>query len=199
MFHIEFTKEGYLVRNVMTLRLHQSLWTPKLIMTQQAKKSRNKLYVSQAIQGRMLRNVALYWLVYHLIFWHLLFIVGGLGSDISLPFGVRYMNFFTDHFLLIICGAAILPMVLWDMLKLTHRTVGPFVRFERAMKEMAQGKQITKVTLRKKDHVTEFLGVFNEFVEYHNREIEAKNANRESFELHATTPMNEATECQEIS
>jgi hypothetical protein len=139
--------------------------------------TRKKLLVSQAIQGRVLRHVAVYWLIYHFFLWHTLFVVDGLRGGDSLPFMDRYANFFQEHFLIVACGVAILPIVIWDMLKLTHRIAGPFVRFECALKEMAKGKQISGIDLRKKDLVTEFLAVFNEFIEYHNQAIACKASN----------------------
>ncbi len=143
-------------------------------------KARKRLFVSRVIQGRMLRHVAVYWLIYHVFLWHTLFLADGLRGGESLPFVELYAKFLAEHFLLLACGLAVLPMVLWDMLKLTHRAAGPFVRFEQALKEMSQGKQTAKLKLRKNDLVTEFLAVFNDFIEYHNRTVEAKTADAAS-------------------
>ena len=85
-------------------------------------KLRKKLYVSGAIQGRILLRVTAYWLLYHAVLWHALFLSSGLtidGNYISLT--DAYVQFFWQHRILLLCAAAVFPIIFRDMLKMTHR------------------------------------------------------------------------------
>lgn len=139
------------------------------------KRQRKTLYVSHAIQGRFLRRVALYWVLYHLVLWHLLFLFDGvLANAQPQSFMDRYSTFFTEHLTLLLCAAFVFPIIFWDMLKLTNRMAGPLVRFERVLKQMTRGDRVEHVKLRKHDMVHEFQDVFNEFIESRNQELEAR-------------------------
>jgi len=135
---------------------------------------RKKLFVSQAIQGRLLRRMVFYWIFFQLFQWHALFLSGGItGVSEPRPFVEMYLGFLSNHVLLFAVGLSALPILIWDMLKLSNRIAGPFVQFERVLKQMTRGERAEPVRLRKGDLVTEFQGVFNEFVESRNQELDA--------------------------
>lgn len=135
-------------------------------------KARKKLYVSGAIQGRILLRITAYWILYHFVLWHTLFLASGLTQDGSYTsLSDAYARFFWKNLVLLMCAAAVFPIIFRDMLKITHRVAGPFVRFERALNTMARGEHVEPITLRKHDMVHEFLDVFNKFIEYHNRKL----------------------------
>jgi hypothetical protein len=144
------------------------------------KKWRTKLYVSGVIQGRLLRRLAWYWLLYPVALLHLLFVCDEvLGQGDLFAIGDRYLSFLQSHMFLLICSLTIFPVVLRDMLKMSNRIAGPFVRFERALREMTRGQLVSKVVPRPDDLVHEFAAVFNEAVDYHNRQVDA--ASREAL------------------
>ena len=66
---------------------------------------------------------------------------------------------------LLILAAALSPIVLWDMLKLTHQIAGPLVRFRNALQKMAIGEPVAKIKLRDGDLLVEFQDAFNEFLD----------------------------------
>lgn len=55
----------------------------------------------------------------------------------------------------------ILPMVCWDVIKFTHRLVGPVVRFRRAMRAIAAGDPVGPIQLRNGDYMVELRDDFN--------------------------------------
>lgn len=61
----------------------------------------------------------------------------------------------------------LLPIVIYEMIRQTHRVAGPLVRFSGAMQDMMNGKVIKPVKLREGDMLTDFEKIFNEFAEYH--------------------------------
>jgi len=51
---------------------------------------------------------------------------------------------------------AVFPLILWDMMKVTHRVAGPLVRFGNTLKRLEQGEKVQEVRLRKGDLLVEF-------------------------------------------
>jgi hypothetical protein len=70
-----------------------------------------------------------------------------------------------------ICFLVTLPVIGRDLLKFSHRLVGPLIRFREVMKEMVHGKPVSEVTLRPHDLPTDFLAVFNELVKTWNERL----------------------------
>lgn len=150
----------------------------------QRPKLRKKLYVSRAIQGRILRRFTLCWVLYHLLLWHALFLTTGLlaGGKIQ-PFFQAYWAFFENNWILLLCAAVVFPLVFGDMLKMTNKIAGPLIRFERALRAMIAGERVEPLAIQKGDMVHEFLDVFNEFIECRNRELAERS--RQQAEDHS--------------
>ena len=138
---------------------------------------RSKVYVSRAIQGRLIKRLVAMWILYHLFLWNCLFLSEGVIGKRPQPVGELYTAFFAEHVFLFTCAVAILPIVIWDMVKTTHRFAGPLVRFEHALKAMARGERLDQIKLRKGDMTLEFLDVFNDYVQYHNRMVATMSNN----------------------
>lgn len=59
----------------------------------------------------------------------------------------------------------VLPMLVWDVIKFSHRLVGPLVRFRKAMRAIADGEPIGPIKLRDGDFMTELRDDFNRMLE----------------------------------
>ena len=101
---------------------------------------RKRLFVNREIQGRLLARTALYWMLYHGVLWMAMFLYryaehrGAVQAGAPLrPFADLYGQFVNEHYSMWVCAVAILPIVLWDLLKFSHRVVGPLVPFQRAI------------------------------------------------------------------
>ncbi|MBP86447.1 MAG: hypothetical protein CMJ64_07000 [Planctomycetaceae bacterium] len=55
----------------------------------------------------------------------------------------------------------VLPVVLWDVLRLSHRFAGPMIRLRHALSDLANGKEVKTVSFRDGDYWTEFADHFN--------------------------------------
>jgi hypothetical protein len=164
-------------------------------MSENEKRNKRKtLFVSRTVQGRVMWHVGIYWVVYHFLLWHVLFLAEGIVGIKAMSFGDRYARFCSEHVMLAVCAMAILPIVLLDMMRLTHRIVGPFARLERALSEMSQRKKVPKLQLRENDLVHDFVIAFNGFVEHHNRTIQSEISSVESSGPSAITQV-EPTTC----
>ena len=80
------------------------------------------------------------------------------------PFNEVYGQFTREHFSVILCALAILPLVIWDVLKMTHRIAGPLVRFQNCLRLLIAGTPVREVKLRKDDLLIELQQVFNEYL-----------------------------------
>ena len=123
---------------------------------------RKKMFVSGQIQGRLMTRIGLYWILYHVVLWHALFVyrylqyrLGALESGVQ-TFQQLYGTFVMDYYPLILCAAITLPVIVIDMMHLTHRVAGPLIRFQNALRDLMAGKPIERVSLRKGDLLTEF-------------------------------------------
>ena len=138
---------------------------------QTPKERRRKRFVHRNVQGRVLISVAFYWILYHAFLWHALFLAKGILGHSAATLGERYREFFSEYCLLLICALLVFPMVMADMIKLTHRIVGPFTSFERVLDNMAKGQAVPHLTLRKKDLVGDLATAINKVIDYHNARL----------------------------
>lgn len=132
---------------------------------------RKRLFVNRQIQGRLLARTALYWMLYHGVLWMGMFLYryaehrgAVLAGAAPRTFSDLYGQFVREHFSMWICAAAILPLVLWDLLKFSHRVVGPLVRFQRTIESLTAGEKVDEVRLRNGDLLFDLQTTFNQYL-----------------------------------
>ena len=138
-------------------------------MTQ--KHLRQRIFVNQAIQGRLLVRIGLYWFLYHGVLWMSLFLFRYaehrgivLAGGLPRSFTDLYQQFASENFGIWICGLAIAPIVLWDSLRFSHRIVGPLVRFQDTLDGLASGRNVSEVRLRDGDLLMDLQDTFNRYL-----------------------------------
>jgi hypothetical protein len=142
------------------------------------KNHRGRLFVDPKFQGRLLLRLAIYWLVYNVAIWHVLFLFAVFSHVISQTPGqtsyslvAHYRSFALDHASIPICFVATLPIFARDLIRFSHRLVGPLIRFREVMKDMAAGKTVEEVSLRRADLPSDYLAVFNNLVRVWNERL----------------------------
>ncbi|MFM9961204.1 MAG: hypothetical protein ACKV2Q_08250 [Planctomycetaceae bacterium] len=132
---------------------------------------RKRLFVNRAIQGRLLGRTALYWVLYHAVLWMAMFFYryaehrgAVMAGAEPRSFSDLYGEFVHDHHSMWLCSFAILPIVLWDLLKFSHRVVGPLVRFQRTLERLIAGETVQEVRLRDGDLLMDLQGSFNQYL-----------------------------------
>jgi hypothetical protein len=144
-----------------------------------ADRNRNRFWVNSHIQGRILARIAAYWVVYHAILWHAMFVVRYVAYRAALitgdgeyqSIGQIYSKFTSDFSTLLICAVLLAPAFMYDMIRNTHRICGPLVRFQNSLKKMIAGEKVAPFKLRDHDLLVQFQDVFNEFLEYYNAKV----------------------------
>jgi hypothetical protein len=131
---------------------------------------RRRFFVDRLIQGRIVGRIAMYWVLYHIVMWHSLFVfryvqyrAGTLEGKPHQPFGELYGNFVTDYYPLAIFAIITFPIFLFDVIRLTHRVAGPMVRFKNVMQSLLDGDRVPPMKLRPGDLLLPFQDMFNRF------------------------------------
>ncbi len=139
---------------------------------------RRQVFVNRLVQGRILMRIAGYWLFYNLVLWHTLFLfrwgqyrLEVLNGGTPLTFGELYGSFSMQYYPIVLTALATAPLLMWDILNLTHRVAGPLVRFKNTLQQLKAGQHVERVTLREGDLLTEFRDEFNEFLVYYNEQM----------------------------
>lgn len=153
------------------------------------KSRRKKQYVNARVQGRIIGRMAAYWILYHFVLWHGLFVyryaqhrLSSAGGGTAMPFREMYGEFWTDYSPLLFCAALILPLFMIDFVRMTHRIVGPLVRVRHALHQLMDGQRVNSVEFRKGDLLTEFESEFNEFLAFYDSRRLAASARPEEPE-----------------
>lgn len=132
---------------------------------------RKRLFVNRDIQGRLLARTGLYWILYHAVLWMAMFFIryaehrGAIMAGAEpRSFGDLYGQFVHENSSLWVCAFAILPIVLWDLLKFSHRVAGPLVRFQRVLESLTAGQTVNEVRLRRGDLLFDLEIAFNQYL-----------------------------------
>lgn len=130
---------------------------------------RKKLFVDRAVQGSLLRRVALHWALYFtglVVVLGIFYVLKSLAT--SQPMSLD--DFFRDHMITFAVLLALVPVFLYDTLKLSHRFAGPIVRLRNGLRDWADGKEVSAIKFRQKDFWADLADHFNRAVERSNRE-----------------------------
>lgn len=127
---------------------------------------RHRLYVNKGIQGALVRRIAAYWVACS---WGIFCVLAGFPIGVTLALGVPngptvsslLFQTWLDFWPSLLASMLVLPVIVWDLLRLSHRFVGPMIRLKNAMRDLAAGKQVPAITFREGDFWCEFAEEFN--------------------------------------
>lgn len=138
-----------------------------------SKHLRKKKFVDPNVQGMLIKNVVRYWAVsiaaaggLTVIGW--IFITPGLSGFI----GPNAFMASIVPMILVGLGAAILvlPVLLYDLVRVSHRFAGPLVRFKRHLREAADGGPMNRLNFRGEDFWPELAEAYNDLIDRVERE-----------------------------
>lgn len=154
------------------------------------KHSRTKLLVDAPLQGALLCRVVMYWMVCLLVMLALVALQTAWSSEqvgwpvlsgrIAVAFGPA-----------MIASLVLLPLVLFDALRFSHRFAGPLHRLTRELERLADGHTPGPVVFRKNDYWTGLATQFNRVTdEVHAlRTADAPVAEHDETEQEAVAPV----------
>ncbi len=128
------------------------------------KRARKKVWVQSAIQGGLVIRTVMYW--FFCLCTILLFVaVGTLFSGQLNSAGNLFAGVWRQYWPAVLACVLLLPLVAIDVIRFSHRIVGPLIRLENEMKRMADGERVQAVHFRTRDHWHSLAEQFNRIVE----------------------------------
>ena len=154
-----------------------------------AVQKRQRLFIDRKIQGALLRRVAMYWTICVVT----VFVILACYSGAASPEGAKVppstpdlvVQTWNQYWPVIVGCALLLPVVLIDILFVSHRFVGPLLRVRKSIRLLSDGEKIEPIQFRKGDFWMGFAAEINQLVD-RIEELEAE-ARRESVEEEPTT------------
>jgi hypothetical protein len=141
---------------------------------------RRQYFVDPKVQGAIIARCLAYWVTCLVTTFVILFFW-------SLMTGPARISLMTVDYLWFHYGPAfvasflLLPLILWDILKMTNRFAGPILRLRRELKKLSRGEQVSPLFFRHGDYWRDVADDFNR-IAVRLKELEAKEAfqNRKS-------------------
>jgi hypothetical protein len=121
---------------------------------------RRRWFIDRPIQGALLGRAIIYWaatLVIQIVLLIFLTMIISSPDDFYLNMG----RLWTYLRLMVIAAALVLPLVLRDLVRLSHRWVGPILRLRTALNALSRGESISPIRFREGDYWQELAGDFN--------------------------------------
>ena len=120
---------------------------------------RRNLYVQKQIQRKLATRCVFYWCCC-LASVFLLLVIAQMFTDRSASTLELVMAVWREYYAAVMVSFILLPLVVWDMIKFSHRIVGPIIRLEREMQRLGDGNSVKPLQFRKNDF---WHGLSNEF------------------------------------
>ncbi len=121
---------------------------------------RKKLFVDPQVQGALLGRAFLYWLICvglmtaMLACWQIF-----TGPEQRLP--ELFANLWYQYAPALVVSLLVLPLILFDVVQISNRFVGPVYRLRHRMRQVARGERVDPIKFRQGDFWLEFADEFN--------------------------------------
>ena len=135
---------------------------------------RKKVLVDRELQLGMASRLLTYWCAT----WFAVFAIPILTqiffmSDVS--FKELMARMIDDLWFPMMMSLLLLPIVARDCVKFSNRVAGPVWRFRKTLRDFNDGKQVTKINLRKDDYCHELADEFNRLFESGSEQVIQSN------------------------
>lgn len=117
---------------------------------------RRKYSIDSAVQGALTRRLLCHWLAFCglctliLPIWQVI-----NGGALKGPFLVLMQEAWIEMIPVFVLMVLLLPMFVWDTIKLSNRFAGPMYRFRTVLRSMAAGENVRPIQLRRGDFWTD--------------------------------------------
>lgn len=125
---------------------------------------RRSYFVDKKVQGALLKRVARYWLLSLIVVGALtvlgwMFISPGMSALVQLREELPML--LGGLLVALLVSLFVLPVILFDLAKMSNRFAGPMLRLRRGMHRAAEGEQVSPIHFRNQDYWQEFADAFN--------------------------------------
>lgn len=153
------------------------------------KYTRKQLFVDPKVQGALVFRVVTYWVVCVATMAIMLLCWRMLTGPARLPY--THLDDMWFHFgPALIASFILLPVVIYDIVRISNRFTGPLFRLRRCMRDLAEGKDVEPIRFRGSDFWQDLAKDFNAVV----RRVHAAESRYERNEETVTQPREENKE-----
>ncbi len=146
-------------------------------MSAKIRSSRSRSYIDPSVQGALLRKLSFHWSVLIAVNCGVFGAWVWLFERADSSAGDAMSTAFSKCLPFLVTSAALLPIFLFDTLRLTSRFAGPALRFRAAISDAAQGLPVRPMQFRHDDFWQEMAESFNTLMK---RQEETDRIARES-------------------
>lgn len=112
---------------------------------------RKKLFVDKRVQGVLIRQLIVHWVVAALVMFLYLLILQIFSTPEKLSFSGYLSIMWEKYSILLIALASVFPVFVYDSIKLSNRFAGPMVSFRNNLEKLAKGEDVRVLNFRKND------------------------------------------------
>jgi len=144
------------------------------------KYQRRKFFVDRAIQGAILWQAILFWLLGSLVYLLIITAYRLLPTWVNTGH-LSYEDIWFHISPLVLSSTTLLPIVLFQAVRFSHRFVGPMVRLRQVIKQLAAGQKVSHVAFRHGDYWQEVAAEINA-VSNTMHELSERLSSRENYD-----------------
>jgi len=122
--------------------------------------TRKRLFVDPKVQGTLILRVVLYWIVF-LVTLTLMLLCWRVFTGPARPFYTHFDDMWFQFGPALVGSCLLLPLVVFDILRLSNRFAGPLFRLRRSLRALARGEIVRPISFREGDFWIEVAHEFN--------------------------------------
>lgn len=124
---------------------------------------RKKVWIDP-FQTKLTRRILTYLAVFVAVFVNLLFAWKLITEGPVNPWQ-QLLDVMYSHLPVFVVLLVLVPIVAWDSIRMSHKLVGPLVRFRQSMQAITKGETVRPIKLREDDFLDEMRDDFNHMLE----------------------------------
>lgn len=125
---------------------------------------RRRVWIDEQLQGVVLQRVILYWFMCF-VFLTVPILIGKTMADPSRFFFQHFPKVVVEYWPMYVGLMALLPVIAYDTLMVSHRVAGPMFRVRKELELLAKGESTPGVQLRQQDFFQDVVEPINEIRE----------------------------------
>jgi hypothetical protein len=123
-------------------------------------RTRKQFFVDPKVQGALILRVVLYWIVC-VVAIVLMLLCWRITTGPARMFYLHFDDMWFHYGPVLVASFLLLPLVIYDIVRLSNRFCGPLFRLRRQMRALARGEHVAPVSFRDGDFWPEFAQEFN--------------------------------------
>lgn len=130
-----------------------------------SKSKRKSRLINCKVQRALLFQFVCHWIYFFLAIVGVSFVMHAMFQPPSESYAAIFAEIKNDYMLMVYMMFALVPIFLRDLIKLSHRFVGPMVRLRKCLDKAARGEHVEPLKFRDGDFWNEMADSFNKLME----------------------------------